>query len=102
MPDEYSVLGSLNSVQRQVGNAVPSALAELLGLAIRQRLLGDTRVVELTPTLLPRRQIRIPPPEPVVPVPLKYLQLKGTHSPHPGTGKGNGALRREIAARLVD
>ena len=41
MPDDYRVLGSLGSVQRQVGNAVPSALAELLGLAIRQRLLGD-------------------------------------------------------------
>jgi DNA (cytosine-5)-methyltransferase 1 len=102
MPDDYRVLGSLKSVQRQVGNAVPSALAELLGLAIRQRILGDTRVIDLTPTLLPRRQMRIPPPEPVVPVPLKYLQLEGTHSPHPGTGKGHGALRREVAVVLVD
>jgi DNA (cytosine-5)-methyltransferase 1 len=102
MPDDYRVLGSLKSVQRQVGNAVPSALAELLGLAIRQRILGDTRIIDLKPTLLPRRQMRIPPPEPVVPVPLKYLQLEGTHSPHPGTGKGHGALRREVAVVLVD
>jgi DNA (cytosine-5)-methyltransferase 1 len=102
MPDDYRVLGSLNSVQRQVGNAVPSALAELLGLVIRQRLFGDTRVVDLTPTLLPRRQLGIPPPEPVVPVPPKYLQFEGTHSPHPGTGKGHGALRREVAAGIID
>ena len=32
MPDDYQVLGSLSSVQRQVGNAVPSALAETVGL----------------------------------------------------------------------
>ncbi len=96
MPDDYGVLGSLSSVQRQVGNAVPSALAELLGLAIRQRILGDSSLSSVTPSLLPKRQRQIPPPEPVAPVPSKYLQLAGAHSPHPGTGKGHGALRRDI------
>lgn len=102
MPDGYVVLGPLGSVQRQVGNAVPSALAELLALAIRKRLLGDSTVSELTPRLLPERRTPIPPPEPVAPVPAKYLHLRGTHSAHPGTGKGHGALRRGTALGLSD
>jgi DNA (cytosine-5)-methyltransferase 1 len=102
MPDDYEVLGSLGSVQRQVGNAVPSALAEVLGLAIRKRLLGDTTLAEQSPTLIPRRQPHTPPPERVAPVPARYLYLEGSHSPHPGTGKGHGALRRGTPAGLRD
>lgn len=94
IPDDYVVLGSLGSVQRQIGNAVPSALAELLGLEIRKRLLGEPLLTATTPTLLPRRQRQVPVPEPAAPVPAKYLHLTGTHSPHPGTGKGHGAMRR--------
>jgi DNA (cytosine-5)-methyltransferase 1 len=102
IPDEYRVLGSLSSVQRQVGNAVPSALAEILALAIRHRLLGDESAYGKRATLLPKRQGRPPPPEPVAPVPQHYLRLTGTHSPHPGTGKGHGALKRGTASRSLD
>lgn len=102
MPDEYVVLGSLGSVQRQVGNAVPSALAELLALAIRKRLLADNAIRELRPTLLPERRTPIPPPDRIAPVPGKYLHLHGTHSAHPGTGKGHGALRRGTVLGFSD
>jgi len=102
MPDDYLVVGSLSSVQRQVGNAVPSALAEILALAIRSRLLGDDTASGLKPTLLPQRQLTVPPPEAVVPLRDKYLRLVGNHSPHPGTGKGHAAERRGSASRLVD
>ena len=101
MPDDYRVLGSLGSVQRQVGNAVPSALAETLALAIRERLLGDRGVSGRRAQLLPKRQGPPPPPEPVASVPHRYLNLAGTHSPHPGTGKGHGALKRESAVGLA-
>jgi DNA (cytosine-5)-methyltransferase 1 len=94
MPDDYRVLGSLSSVQRQVGNAVPSALAEVLALAMRERLLGDESASARTATLLPKRRGPSPTREPVVPIPKRYLELAGTHSPHPGTGKGHGALKR--------
>ncbi len=88
----------MSSVQRQVGNAVPSALAEVLGIEIRSRLLVDFRARHLNPTLLTRRPPGIPPPEAVKPVPKKYLQLAGDHSAHPGTGKGNrAALRGGVA-----
>jgi DNA (cytosine-5)-methyltransferase 1 len=99
IPDDYTVIGPLGAVQRQIGNAVPSALAEMLGLAIRQRLLGDDTVTDLTPSLLPRRQLHTPPPEPVLSVPAKYMHLAGKHVPHPGTGKGNRALARSVSAR---
>lgn len=94
IPDSFEVVGSLNAIQRQIGNAVPSALAEMLGLAVRSRLLGDTKVSTVTPTLLPNRRESIPSPGPFPPVPEKYLHLVGDHEAHPGTGKGYGALAR--------
>jgi DNA (cytosine-5)-methyltransferase 1 len=92
-PSGYSVLGSLSDVQRQIGNAVPSALAEVLALEIRRQLL-DQRVTSKSPTLLLPRLSRIPKPEPTQPVPRKYRPLAGIHEPHPGTGMGYAAQRR--------
>lgn len=92
MPDDFVVLGSLSSVQRQVGNAVPSALAEVLARAIRKQLLGDQ--VDLTPRLVPEPRRPLPEPEPVRPVPRKYHPLVGKHEAHPGTGRGYAATRR--------
>ena len=92
-PPGYRVVGGPISVRRQIGNAVPSAMAELLGLEIRRQLLGDP-APELRATLLPPCRTPVPPAEPVAPVPHKYLKLVATHSPHPGTGKGYGAIKR--------
>ena len=39
-PDSYEILGGRSDVQRQLGNAVPSLLAEILGREIRRQLLG--------------------------------------------------------------
>jgi DNA (cytosine-5)-methyltransferase 1 len=93
-PEGYKVHGSLSSIQRQIGNAVPSALAEVLGMEIRKQLLGAD--VSSERALLPTRRGRIPGPEPVRRVPSKYLHLVGEHEPHPGTGKGYGALARQV------
>ena len=98
IPDDYRISGNLAAVQRQVGNAVPSALAEVIGLAIRHRLLGDHEVRQLRPTLLPRRRSPTPPPSRPAPVPAKYLHLAGTNTPHPGTGQGYSASRRATAS----
>jgi DNA (cytosine-5)-methyltransferase 1 len=101
VPDEYRVLGSIGSVQRQLGNAVPSALAEVLALAMRHRLLGDEQAAGRKATLLPRRRGKPPAPELAAPVPERYLQLAGKHSPHPGTGKGHGARRRQDITPMI-
>lgn len=94
IPDSFKVLGPLSAIQKQVGNAVPSALAEMLALGIRQRLLGDETINTLAPCLLPVPLSHAQPPEPIEPVPEKYLHLVGKHQAHPGTGKGYRALDR--------
>jgi DNA (cytosine-5)-methyltransferase 1 len=90
-PDHVQIVGNLASAQRQVGNAVPSLLAEILGREILTQLFGQPRP-GAPPTLLPPRREPIPSPEPVQPVPDAYRALVGKHAPHPGTGKGPAAV----------
>jgi DNA (cytosine-5)-methyltransferase 1 len=85
-----------NSVQKMLGNAVPSLAAEVLAREIDRQLLGG-KVREDTPLLLPPRRGPIPKPEPITRVPAKYTPLMGDHAAHPGTGKGNRAKARALA-----
>ncbi len=107
MPDDYRVHGAIAEVQRQVGNAVPSALAEVIARAMRRQLLGDEEVAA-SATLIPERRRSAPRPEKARPVAAEYRHLAGDHEAHPGTGQGYGAQRRETdpvskpaTARLV-
>lgn len=93
-PEDYEVIGSLRAVQKQLGNAVPSALAEVLALEIRRQFFGGAKTKATKATLIPVQRAARPGPEPVMPVPLMYRKLVGSHEAHPGTGKGYGALRR--------
>lgn len=88
-PDHVFIQGSRRSIQRQIGNAVPSLLAEVLAREISTQFLG--REVTCPLALLPPLRKRIPDPEPVAPVPECFLELVGEHEAHPGTGKGYGA-----------
>ena len=93
-PDRYLIAGRSRSEKvRQIGNAVPPALGELLGLEIRRQFLGETRVRRKL-KLIPRRRDERPGPEPVMPVPAKFNFMKGDHPAHGGTGKGPAAQRR--------
>jgi DNA (cytosine-5)-methyltransferase 1 len=89
-PDSVTILGNRRSVQRQVGNAVPSLLAEVLAREISAQVLD--REVSGPLLLLPPRREVVPPPERLAPVPESFLHLAGEHEAHPGTGKGYGAL----------
>jgi DNA (cytosine-5)-methyltransferase 1 len=91
-PDDYHINGGIAAAQRQLGNAVPAALAEVVARKMRRDLLGDA--IDLRPTLIPRRRQPVPGPEPVAPVHPKYEHLAGTHEAHPGTGKGYAAKER--------
>lgn len=96
-PDDVEISGSLADAQRQLGNAVPSLLAEVLAREIARQLLkadaqGDLR-------LKIARAVESPPilPEPQ-PVPESLLTLKGEHKAHPGTGLGARAQARKASA----
>lgn len=96
LPDDVVILGSRAAQHRQVGNAVPSLLAEVLGRQIRTQLL-DLPGMTSPLRLLPPDRSPAPSAEPVRRVPKRYLDLAGKHKPHPGTGKGAGALARPKA-----
>jgi DNA (cytosine-5)-methyltransferase 1 len=100
-PDDVRVIGRRGDVQRQIGNAVPSLLAEVLGRAIATQLLGK-RPLKTPLRLLPKNQSPCPPAETPARVPAKFRKLVGTHSPHPGTGLGHAAVTRvaELAASM--
>lgn len=94
-PRDYTIVGGRRSAHRQVGNAVPSGIGELLGLELRRQLCGDR--VRRSLRLLPARAPECPPPERASRVPREYLYLRAEHREHPGTGRGPGARRRERA-----
>ncbi|MBK7578934.1 MAG: DNA cytosine methyltransferase [Myxococcales bacterium] len=92
-PDDVEICGGRTSVQRQVGNAVPSLLGEVLAREIRVQLLGR-RAPRGTPKLLPPDRSPAPTAERVRDVPHEFRPLAGRHTAHPGTGKGYGARAR--------
>jgi DNA (cytosine-5)-methyltransferase 1 len=94
-PDDVVISGGRNSVQKQVGNAVPSLLAEILGREIRRQLFGHR--VRKAAKLLPPQREGLPPPQRTGPVPSKYRALVGEHEAHPGPGKGYRATRWQHA-----
>lgn len=92
-PDDITITGTYQEAHRQIGNAVPSLLAEVVGREIRRQYFGR-RLPTRAPRLLPVLQTTVPPPEPIRPVPANYHHLRNTETEHPGTGLGRGALAR--------
>lgn len=95
-PDGLEFKCSRTQVQKLLGNAVPSLVAEILAREIRIQLLGS-KPRNKKPKLLPRRREKIPSPEPIKNVPRKYYKLQANHLAHPGEGCGNGARARLAA-----
>lgn len=88
-PDDVEIVGSRTSIQKQVGNAVPSLLAEVVGRAVSTQFFSGRR--SQSPKLLPVRRTPVPSAERVGAVRNEFKQLAGVHSAHPGTGRGNRA-----------
>lgn len=91
-PDGLRIDVGRTEMQRMLGNAVPSLIAEILALEIRRQLLDAP--LDRGPRLLPPRRKSIPPPERLTTVPMKYHAMIGNHAEHPGTGKGRQAVKR--------
>lgn len=90
-PDGLTFNSGRTETQRMIGNAVPSLLAEILGVEIRRQFFGHKIVKK--PCLLPSFK-KCPPAERTVDCPEKYLIYVGDHKDHPGTGKGNKKLKK--------
>lgn len=82
-------------IQKMLGNAVPSLLAEVLAREIRRQLLGDGRDPGEF-ALMPPARSPAPGPEPVASVPPHYLKLIGEHPDHPGEGRLSRRRKKTI------
>lgn len=87
-PDSVEFRGSYRSAQKQIGNAVPAALAEAIGLHIRTSVLGQD-VARTSDLSINHTEVALDPLN-VAEVPREYLSLKGKHADHPGQGNGPG------------
>lgn len=94
-PDNLVYKTTPRNIQRMLGNAVPSLLAEVLATTIRSQLFDSPRKSESF-ALLPPRRNHIPAPERVNPLDFSYAHLRGNHAAHVGEGLGPGALRHEF------
>ena len=88
-PDDYEIVGSNREAHFQLGNAVPSAMAEILGLEICRQYFGHN--TSAAPTLIPAS--RGPAPAPATPataetLPAEILALVRDYEDHCGVGLG--------------
>ncbi len=95
-PKDLKIAGSYADAQRQLGNAVPSLLAEVLAREISAQLLNRPVKGRL---LLAIRPAAVPPPPAQKPkaISAEYLSLRGEHDAHPGTGRGYRAALRDAS-----
>lgn len=73
IPDDIMIAGSLAEARRQVGNAVPCALAYALAQALGRHFLGFKRPSGPCP-LVPQRRRLVPPAEAVAAVPAAFVR----------------------------
>lgn len=90
-PKGFVFSGDRRSAHRQIGNAVPCALGELLGLEIRRQLFDDVEAARALTSIPSRRKDRIRA-HPTGQVPASYRSLESNHLDHPGAGLGPGRV----------
>ena len=93
-PDDLTFDCGRTDVQKMLGNAVPSLLAEVLAREIRAQLLGDKRAPGPL-KLVPPVRYPVPDPELVAVAPSRYRKLIGDHPDHPGEGRRKSAPEME-------
>lgn len=96
-PDDLAFDCGRTDVQKMLGNAVPSLLAEVMAREIRRQLLDDRRDPGPLKLLAPVRQ-PVPSPEPLAPLPAAYRSLIADHADHPGERRLQARRKREEGA----
>ena len=86
-PKTFLINSPRTEIQRQIGNAVPSLMSEILAREIASQVFDRSFDTPLTLSIPPRECI--PDAQPVCKVPEKFMSLVGEHTAHPGTGLGN-------------
>jgi len=92
-PDDLVFGSGRTDVQKMLGNAVPSLMAEILAREIRQQLLG-LRISLGSLKLMPPVHQPVPASEPIKPVPAQYRSMVGDYPDHPGEGRLSGKSRK--------
>jgi DNA (cytosine-5)-methyltransferase 1 len=93
-PDDYDFVGTPASIRRQIGNATPPIMGEVVGRLLASRWF-EAGVPESYRYLIKKRVSgSCPQPEAPTAVPAKYLALRGNHPSHPGAGQGPRAALR--------
>ena len=99
-PEDIKFDCGRTDIQKMLGNAVPSLIAEVLAREIRRQLLDDSSDLgELR--LLPPVRSPVPSPERVMPVPSIYLSMVGDHPDHPGEKRARPRQNQSSQAELV-
>jgi len=80
-PRNMTFKGKRGSIQKQIGNAVPSLMGEVLAREIGRQFFDKKYPRKLKYEVKLNRPI--PSPEPIEKVPEKYLHLIGDHPDHP-------------------
>jgi DNA (cytosine-5)-methyltransferase 1 len=91
-PVGYRFAGDYRAARRQIGNAVPPALAEAVARRV-SAILGRSKY---SADLALAVKARGAAPAPAVPLEVtqQFRALMGDHAAHPGTGKGPAAILR--------
>lgn len=96
-PDGLIFDGSISTVQKLVGNAVASGLAEVLAREIAFEFLQSKKYINRLKLIPTRNSVRPFGSRPM-PVAKKYMHLIGSDTAHPGTGQGRAAQNRSTSA----
>lgn len=95
-PANWTVEGSARTDHvRQIGNATPPLLAEVLGRCVVEHITGEAPGEPLVTAI--ERSDTIPPAQRIQPIADKYRHRVGAHADHPGPGLGPAG--RVAAAR---
>ena len=100
IPDSWTICGDRRAQTKLVGNATPSLLAEIFGIALVKAITGSTQNASYQ-LVRHRVPLRAAPRLPV-PLPESRHPMLGAKEAHRGTGKGPGRSQLAVAGPMED